>query len=108
MKNDAAVTRGSGNIFADLGIPNAEDELLKARMVLAIKSLIEKQELTQTAAAARMGISQPDVSKLLRGRVSGFSLERLFDFVRALGSDVEIKLKPTRDHSEGHVRLLVA
>ena len=84
-----SVTRGSGNIFADLGLPNADEHMLKARVVMFITALIEELELTQQGAAKRMGIRQPDVSKLLRGRFAGFSLERLLGFVRALGSDIE-------------------
>lgn len=93
MSDDITITRGSGNVFADLGLPNAEEELIKARLVAALSELIESHDLSQTAAAALMGLSQPDLSKLLRGRISGFSLERLLGFVRALGSDVEIKIK---------------
>ena len=93
MSDEITIARGSSNVFADLGLPNAEEELLKAQLVVALSDLIESQGLSQTAAGTRMGLSQPDVSKLLRGRVSGFSLERLLGFVRALGSDVEIKIK---------------
>src|SRR4051794_8784724 len=113
MKTKArAVTRGSGNIFADLGLPNADEHMLKARIVLFIGKRIEQLELTQQAAAKRMGIKQPDVSNILRGRFDGFSLERLLGFVRSLGSDVEIKVKrPTNekipDH-KGRMSLMVA
>jgi predicted XRE-type DNA-binding protein len=93
MNDDLTMTRGSGNVFADLGLPNAEEELIKARLVATLSELIEIQGLSQTAAGSRMGLSQPDVSKLLRGRIGGYSLERLLGFVRALGSDVEIKIK---------------
>jgi predicted XRE-type DNA-binding protein len=92
---------------------NADDRLLKARVALAISRLIAEQELTQTAAAERIGIAQPDVSKLIRGRLAGFSLERLLDFFTALGGDVEIKLrmKPKAKTSaaprEGHKRILL-
>jgi predicted XRE-type DNA-binding protein len=113
MKTKArAVTRGSGNIFADLGLPNADEHMLKARIVLFIGKRIEQLELTQQAAAKRMGIKQPDVSNILRGRFDGFSLERLLGFVRSLGSDVEIKVKrPTNEKSpdhEGRMSLMVA
>ena len=106
-RQDTTTRRSSGNVFADLELPNAEHEEIKARLVLAIRRLIEQQNLTQSTAADRMGISQPDVSNLVRGRVSGFSLERLLGFARALGTDVEIRLKPTKK-AEGHLRLLVA
>jgi predicted XRE-type DNA-binding protein len=93
MKTKArAVTRGSSNIFADLGLSNADEHMLKARVVIFIGKRIEQLGLTQQAAAKRMGIKQPDVSNLLRGRFDGVSLERLLGFVRSLGSDVEIKV----------------
>jgi predicted XRE-type DNA-binding protein len=101
----ATITRGGGNIFADLGLPNADEHALKARLVMCIDTMIEQAGLTQQAAAKTMGISQPDVSKLLRGRFEGFSLERLLGFVRALGSDVEIKVKR---RGEGRLSLMVA
>jgi predicted XRE-type DNA-binding protein len=106
-----AITRGGGNIFADLGLPNADEHMLKARLVICIDKMIEHAGLTQHAAAKKMGVSQPDVSDLLRGRFEGFSLERLLGFVRALGSDVEIKVKRRRDHAhgeEGRLSLMVA
>ncbi len=89
----AVTRRGSGNIFVDLGLANADEHMLKARIVMFIGQRIEQLGLTQQAAAKRMGVSQPDVSDILRGRFEGFSLERLLGFVRALGSDVEIRLK---------------
>lgn len=105
---DDAVTRSSGNVFADLGLPNAEDELLKARLVVALRAQVERLGLSQTKAAKLMGVSQPDVSKLLRGRVGGYSLERLLEFMRALGSDVEIRVKPPTVQREGRMSLHVA
>lgn len=108
MTDDVTVTRSSGNIFADLALPNSEEESIKARLVIALRDLIAQNGLSQTAAGHLLGIAQPDVSKLLKGRVSGFSLERLLGFVRALGTDVEIKLKPARANREGHLRLVVA
>ena len=88
-----AVTRGSGNIFADLGLPDAEGHMLKARIALYLSKRIKQLDLTQREAAERMGISQPDVSNILRGKLLPFSMDRLLAFVRALGSDVEITLK---------------
>lgn len=100
----AAARRGSGNIFADLDLPNADEHMLKARVVMFIGQRIEQLGLTQQAAAKRMDVSQPDVSNMLRGRFEGFSLERLLGFVRALGSDVEIRLKPpaNQDKNKKH------
>jgi predicted XRE-type DNA-binding protein len=108
MTDDVTVTRSSGNVFADLGLPNSEEELVKARLVVELRSHIKELGISQTAAAKLMGVAQPDLSKLLKGRVTGFSLDRLLGFVRALGTDVEIKLKPSRTKREGHMRLMVA
>src|SRR5207245_9069848 len=96
----AAARRAGGNIFADLGLPNADEHMLKARLVMFIGQRIEQLGLTQQAAAKRIGVSQPDVSDILRGRFEGFSLERLLGFVRALGSDVEIRLKQPANRAE--------
>jgi predicted XRE-type DNA-binding protein len=109
----ATTRRGSGNIFADLGLPNADEHMLKARVVMFIGQRIEQLELTQQAAAKKMGISQPDVSNVLRGRFEGFSLERLLGFVRALGSDVEIRVKrpangAKRKKHEGRMSLMMS
>jgi predicted XRE-type DNA-binding protein len=90
------VTRGTGNVFADLGLENPDEELLKAQLALRIRELIAEKQLTQASAAKILKVAQPDVSSLVNGRVSGFSLERLFSFVRRLGDDVEITIK----HSE--------
>lgn len=95
----------SGNVFADLGLPDAEDRLLKARIAVVISDAVARLGLSQTAAAERLGIAQPDVSNLLRGRLRGFSLERLLSFARALGNDVEIKVKLTNER-EGRLRVM--
>ena len=108
MKTAKKVTRGSGNVFADLGLADADEHMLKARVVMLIGAAIEQRKLSQTAAAKIMGLKQPDLSKLLRGRFEGFSLVRLLSFARALGSDVEIKVKPPRDKHEGRLSLKVA
>src|SRR5436305_14508835 len=99
MKDEMTVNRSSGNIFADIGLPNAEDHLVKAQIVAAIGNLIRNQKLTQTAAAKKIGLKQPDVSKLLDGRFEGFSLERLIALLLALGSDVTIEVGPSNDNS---------
>jgi len=109
----AAARRAGGNIFADLGLPNADEHMLKARLVMFIGQRIEQLGLTQQAAAKRIGVSQPDVSNMLRGRFEGFSLERLLGVVRALGSDVEINVKPSvnghkHKKHEGRMRLMMA
>jgi predicted XRE-type DNA-binding protein len=93
------VIEGSGNAFADLGLPNADQELIKAQLTLEIAHIIKDRGLTQAAAAGILGIQQPHVSALMRNRAGSFSVGRLMDFLTALGHDVEIKVKPAhRQH----------
>jgi predicted XRE-type DNA-binding protein len=87
---------GSGNIFADIGLPNAEEHLIKAQLVYKIDTLMQARGLKQTDAASLFGIRQPDVSKMLGGDFRQFSVERLMRFLVALGQDVEIVVKPHR------------
>lgn len=97
---------GSGNVFADLGIRDAEQELVRARLTLKIYRLIQERGLTQAEAGKILGIKQPHVSALMRNRAGMFSVERLMDFLKALGQDVEITVKPTRkEHGEVSVVL---
>jgi predicted XRE-type DNA-binding protein len=81
---------GSGNLFADTGRPDAELQLLKAEIVNRIDDVLRERRLTQAAAARLIGISQPDVSQMLRGLFRGFSLERLLVFLAAPGQDVTV------------------
>lgn len=93
--------KGSGNVFADLGVPQSELELLKAKLVLQIYRLIKQRGITQTEAGKILGIKQPHVSALMRNRAGVFSVERLMDFLTALGQDVQITVRPTRkQHGE--------
>ncbi len=100
------VEDGTGNVFADLGLANPEREQLRAHLTLQIYRLIKKRGLTQTEAGDILGIKQPHVSALMRNRAGNFSVERLMDFLTALGQDVEITVRPTRkDHGEVSVVL---
>jgi predicted XRE-type DNA-binding protein len=90
------VDRGSGNVFADLGLPNPELALAKAELVQRIRTLIADRKLTQAKAAELLGLDQPKVSALVRGRVEGYSLERLFRILNALGQQVEITVRARR------------
>jgi len=92
------VSEGSGNVFADLRLPNADQELMKARLTLQIYRIIKDRGLTQTEAGKILGIPQPHVSALARNRSGNFSVGRLIDFLTALGQDVEITVRPTRKH----------
>jgi len=102
-----AVQPSGGNVFADLGLPHAEEELLKARLTLQIYRLIRDRKLTQVEAGKILGIKQPHVSALMRNRSGGFSLERLMDFLTALGRDVEITVRPA-GKQHGDVSVIVA
>jgi predicted XRE-type DNA-binding protein len=91
---------GSGNVFKDLGIPNAEEHLIKAQLVFKIDTIMKDRGLKQAASADLLGIKQPDVSKMLRGDFKQFSVERLLRFLVALNQDVEIVVKPHRSRSD--------
>jgi predicted XRE-type DNA-binding protein len=104
-KTAIKVQESSENVFADLGLPNPEQELLKARLALEIYRLIRKRGITQAAAGKILGIKQPHVSALMRNRGGSFSVERLMDFLTALGQDVEIRVKPARSR-QGEVSLV--
>jgi predicted XRE-type DNA-binding protein len=91
---------GSRNVFKDLGVPNADEHMVKAQLVFKIDSIMKKRKLKQVEAAALFGVRQPDISKMLRGEFRQFSVERLLRFLVALNQDVEIVVKPHRDRSD--------
>lgn len=91
--DDNSVTSSSGNVFADLGFDNPEEMLLKAELVRQISKAIKERGLNQYQAAEVLGIDQPKVSALVRGRFNGYSLELLFKYLNALGRDLEIVVK---------------
>jgi predicted XRE-type DNA-binding protein len=99
-KRQNKVEIGSGNIFADLGLPDAEDMLLKSTIVIELRRLIEERNLSQTAAAKLIGINQADLSKILRGRFRGYSEARLMRMLTAFSQDVEITTRPHRKAGE--------
>jgi len=88
-----AITRGSGNVFADLGFADAEDRQTKLRLAYALNTIMDAQRLTQAAAAARLGLNQPKVSALRNYKLEGFSVERLMTLLNALDRDVEIVIR---------------
>lgn len=90
---ETRIRRGTKNVFADLGFPEPETHLLKAELVNRIQRVIVEQNLTQTAAAKRTGLSQPDVSRLLNGQFRDISLERLMRLLTRLGCDVDITIR---------------
>ena len=87
---------GSGNVFKDLGLPNAEEHLIKAQLVYKIGDILKDRKLKQVEAGKLLGIPQPDVSKMLRGEFRQFSVERLLRFLVALNHDVKIVVRPHR------------
>jgi predicted XRE-type DNA-binding protein len=102
------VEPSSGNIFADLGFPDAEEHLLKAEITVQISMLIEKKGLTQAEAAERMDLDQPKVSRLLRGHFSGFSVDRLFAILNRLGHSVEVRISAKeRSPEKAHTRVSI-
>jgi predicted XRE-type DNA-binding protein len=104
-KTPISVEPSSGNVFADLGLPDAETHLLKAELVSRIDAIVRQRRLTQTKAAALLGLSQPDVSRLLRGHFRDYSVERLFRLLQALGRDVEIVIRKSRANRPGRLRI---
>jgi len=89
-RNKAKIVPSSGNVFADLGLPNAEEKQAKVRLAVAINEIIRAQQLSQATAARRLSVNQPKVSALLNYQLQGFSVERLMRFLAALDRDVEI------------------
>jgi predicted XRE-type DNA-binding protein len=108
MARTIEVKEGSGNVFADLGLPNPEERLAKADLAIRIAGIIRARRLTQAGAARILKIDQPKISRLLRGQLSGFSTERLMQFLTLLGRDVEIVIKRTpRSRRLGSLRITV-
>ncbi len=99
------IERGGGNVFADLGRPDAESRLLKAELVTRIDEIIRGRRLTQARAAELLGLSQPDVSRLLRGDFRQYSVERLLRLLTALGRDVDIVIRKPRSRRQGRLRV---
>ena len=98
MKKRAYET-GSRNVFKDLGVPNADEHMVKAQLVFKIDAIMKERRLKQVEAAALFGVRQPDISMMLRGEFRQFSVERLLRFLVALNQDVEIVVKPHRGRS---------
>lgn len=94
VETEVKVTPSSGNVFADLGLDNPEEELAKAKLVSALGEVINRRALPQTELARLLGVDQPTVSKLLRGRTGGFTSDRLMRLLTLLGQDVEIVIRP--------------
>ncbi|MEO8718050.1 MAG: helix-turn-helix transcriptional regulator [Burkholderiales bacterium] len=106
-KRKIELERSSGNVFADLDLPDAQDRLAKAELAREIGALLTRKGLSQSDAARLLGVDQPKVSALLRGRLSGFSLERLIRFLNLLGQDVRIVVRP-KSSTRGPATLVVS
>ena len=96
-QDDTAVADSSGNVFADLGLPHGEVEMLKISVAMAISKTIQKRGLTQSQAAKIVGTDQAKMSALMRGVLKGFTVERLMGFLVRLGRDIEIKIGSAKD-----------
>jgi predicted XRE-type DNA-binding protein len=105
--NGIDVEMGSGNVFADLGLPDADKLKIKSGLVIEITKAMRTMGITQKAAAERMGISQPKVSAMLRGDFTNLSERKLMDCLNRLGYDIEIKVRPTAE-PVGHLVLAIA
>jgi predicted XRE-type DNA-binding protein len=103
-----AVTESSGNVFADIGLPNAEEHKRKADLVIKIAKIIAAEGMTQAAAAKRIGVSQPEISKMLRGHFASYSLERLLVMLTKLGRNVTIKIDEPKRASKKPGQLVVS
>jgi predicted XRE-type DNA-binding protein len=104
----AQVAPSSGNVFADLGFPDAAAELAKAELATRIAEIIEERGLSQTQAAKVLGIDQPKVSDLVRGKLTAFSVERLFKFLNSLDRDIEIVVRPKRRSARAAIHVTAA
>lgn len=102
------IERSSGNVWADVGRPDAEEAFARSLLMMHITDIIRAQALTQVAAAELLGTNQPTVSDLMRGKLSKFSLERLIAFLKVLDHDVEIVVRPRPAKSDRQARLTVA
>ncbi len=97
------IERGSGNVFADLGLPEAETHFLKAELVKRIDRIIRQRRLKQVEAAKLLGLSQPDVSRLMRGDFREYSIDRLLRLLTTLGRDVEIVIRESDSGRPGRL-----
>ena len=93
------VLPSSGNVFEDLGVPESTQALAKAELAARISETIARRRLTQAEAAKLLGVDQPTISDLMRGHLKGFSSDRLFRFLNALGKEIEIVIRPRRRSS---------
>ena len=104
----ADITRGSGNVFVDLNLPDAEERQTKLRLAYALNTVIDAHRLTQDMAAARLGLNQPKVSALRNYKLEGFSVERLMTLLNALDRDIEIVIRKKPKSREARISVVAA
>jgi predicted XRE-type DNA-binding protein len=107
MKRTAKITRSSGNVFADIGVPDAAAYKAKADLVLLIADLIERRGLSQSEVSKLIYLAQPDVSKLLRGHFDGYSFDRLFGYLTALDQHVTIGVEEAKSKKDAILEMAV-
>ena len=105
LQGEIKETPSTGNVFADFGLPDAEELLVKSNLAMKINKIIEKRHLSQTQAAVILGIPQPKVSMIQHGKLRGFSLEKLCHFLTLLGRDVDIVIKDRKKAGVGQMRV---
>ena len=109
VDRDDEITRGTGNVFADLGYADATERQAKLRVAYAVNQVLEARKLTQAAAAKLLGVTQPKVSALRNYKLAGFSLERLMTMLTALDQDVEILIrKKPRNRRAARISVVAA
>jgi len=107
-KRGTAIHAGSGNVFADLGLPDADERLAKAELARQLRALITAAGMNQKQAAARLGVDQPKVSALMRGLLKDFSTDRLMRFITTMDHDVVIAIREPEDSARPRVRVLAS
>jgi|SRR5271165_7532212 len=107
MKRRLDHEESSGNVFADLGLPNAKQEMLKATLTVQISKLLKARKLKQSEATRLLGTTQPQISALIRCKPVSASVSRLMEFLNILGQDIEVTVKPARRHKSGDMSVVV-
>ncbi|HWF02034.1 MAG TPA: helix-turn-helix transcriptional regulator [Candidatus Angelobacter sp.] len=107
-KNKISITPSSGNVFTDLQLPDAEEKQTKVRLAVTINQIIESGSLSQAAASEILKVNQPKISALAHYRLDGFSVERLMNFLNALGRDVEIVIRKAPGKRTAKIRVTAA
>ena len=106
-QEEIEIVTSSGNVYADTGHPNPEEAMAKAELAILISSAIKSKKLTQKKAAELIGVDQPKVSAIIRGQLSGFTIDRLLRFLMALGMDIIIEAKPhTSTATPAHIQVI--